>query len=599
MWKDKNLTMGLVRVVQGWQAGFNLFTRILTGFAFIMGFTLIMALITLMQVQTLSASFDQLDKVRTRANLTEEIRLAITGQVAQTLDQLWSGRVTTQSGELSAKIQTNFKQLRNLETDSVSTVKLNQLEAQVTELSKLLSQVVVLDTKGQAFEARATWVKGSVLFQDFNQGLIDFRQIQETSLQATTRQAAETRNNAVLVIVICTVLGLLAAIGLALLITNSIVKRVKLVSVAMQQIAEDSNLETIDLTISGRDELAAMAQSFNQMVTKLRSALGALQTTGQTVSTSSQYFSEMMQRQLTGAEQEVNAVSSIVSAATQLKETAYQIDARVDQMSSQARDNLTNINLLSEAVLTSSSQVNKTHNATRTVTDGIQRMLNETTLVNEEVQELVKQLSSIQRLGDGLKSIATETHLLSLNAAIESASAGPYGERFRVVAAAVKSLADQSQKLVANMGFFVNQIENKVQNVTQAIAQTDAELAQSKQLVELIELIGDENTELANDMSEAIQKIGHLVEETVSQTQGIAQATREQRMATEEIISTINTVEVVIKDNMEHHHTSVAAVTDLQGEVKRLNSLVSNLNAANAGASASRPSNIQSLTAVA
>lgn len=574
--------MLLVRAVRYWQTNFSLFARISTGFALIVAFTLVMALVTLMQVQTLSASFDQLDKVQTRASTTNAIQLATASEVAETLDQLWSGRATIQTSNAADKVQASFQQLRTVESDSAALAKITKLEGQAKELSNYLKQVLELDTKGQAFEARANWVKGSVLFQDLNQGLTELEKLQEATLQTTTRQAADTRTNAIVVIIICTALALLAAIGLAWLVTNSIVRRVKQVSTRMQQIAEDTNLEKVELDITGRDEVAVMAQAFNRMIAKLGSALLALQNTGQTVKASSQYFSEMMQRQLSGAEQEVSAVSSIVSAATQLKEAAYQIDERVEKMSGQARDNLVNINSLTDAVVAASEQVNKTEVATQIVTTGINRMLSETSLVNREVEELVEQLSSIQRLGESLKEIATQTHLLALNAAIESASAGPFGERFSVVAGAVKELADQSQKLVGNMGFFITQIETKANNVTNAITQTDQELAHSQQFIGAIEKIGQENIELSNRMTGAIEKISELVEETFSQAQSIAQATSEQRYATEAIISTINMVDVVVKDNLQQHHTSVTAINNLQSEVERLNSITSNLHSTNA-----------------
>lgn len=565
-------------LIKYWQTRLNLFAKLLSGFVAIVSLALLMGGLTLYQIQILSNNLEQVERQRILANAANDLRLATTSQVLNTLDRLWNGRPGGRQEDFAAQIQESFRQLRaaNLAPDMLT--KLNKLNSQTEELTKVLNQTIELETTGKSIEARVNWVTVSVVFQDFNQAITEFWQIQELALQQATRQASDARNNAIFIILGCAALTVLLMIILVLLVPRSIVKRVRAVSLAMQQIADNTSLNMSQLAVVGSDELAQMAHSFNQMIAKLSAATLALQTTGQTVSSSSNHFSSMMQRQLVMAEQEASAVNAIVSSATELRQTAHHIDERVIRMAGHAEANFSNIKLLSGAVGLTTEQVTKTHQATQTVTAGITRMLSETHQVTEEVQSLVEQLSSIQRLADGLKNIAEETHLLSLNAAIECAGAGMYGERFGVVAAAIKHLAGQSNNLVTNMSYFVGQIGLKVQNVNSAIAQTDQELAHSQQLVTLIERIGEENSDLATQMFEAVQKISSMVEETVQQTQNIVQVTREQRLAIDEIINTINMVEVSVNDNMEHYHISVEAVSTLQTEVNRLNSLVNRLN---------------------
>jgi methyl-accepting chemotaxis protein len=77
---------------------------------------------------------------------------------------------------------------------------------------------------------------------------------------------------------------------------------------------------------------------------------------------------------------------------------------------------------------------------------------------------------------------------------------------------------------------------------------------------------------------EAVDEISLLVNETVSQTEMIALASREQRVATEQIISTIQGVDDAVNENIQHYQTSTKEVTRLNAEVRVLNTLVTDLS---------------------
>lgn len=565
------------RILQ-WQKRFSLRATLLIGFGLVLSFALVMAVVTFIQVQTLSTSFDQLDQIRNRTDTLNQIRLDSSSYVAAALDQIWSGRLISLINDSVTKTRQGFDELNRTDPDPALTQDLKKLQAKSEELFKFVQKTIELDAAGQTQEAHSGWVQGSILFQDFNQDISRLVQVEETSLQQTTRQVTDTRNSAFIIIAACMMLSLLAATLLGVFITNSIVRRAKLISAAMQEVTEGRDLAATQLQVEGKDELATMSQAFNHMIKKLSAALHALETTGQTVSSSSEHFGEMMQRQVSAAAQEAQAVGLIASAANELSQTARGIDERAETMAAQARDNLNNLNLISKVILLASEQAFKTHEVTRTASAGVSRMFAEIGSVGSEVQELVTQLSAIRRIAHDLKEIAKNTHLLSLNAAIESASAGEHGERFRVVAIEVKNLADQSQKLVDNMRFFMQAIANRVENVTTAISKTDQELTKNQELIEIVEQIGQEGKLRADELVEAVNEISLLVNETVNQTEMIALASREQRIATEQIISTIQGVDDAVNENMQHYQTSTREVTKLNTEVRLLNTLVTDLS---------------------
>jgi methyl-accepting chemotaxis protein len=561
-----------------WQTRFNLFTKLVIGFASILSLALLMAALTLIQIQSLDTSLVQVEQQRTRANVADDIRLNTYSQVLSTLEQLWSQQpITTNQTSLISVTLPSFNQLRASGLSPTLLTNLNGLDSEIQALSTYLNQTLDLEAKGQDIEARVNWVTISLLFQNFNQDITRFWQNQEQALQTASQQATEARSSAFIIIVSCAGLAVVLMVGLSLIIPRALVRQIIKLSAAMKRVADSSNLNVEALEVKGNDEVAKMTHAFNQMLFKLNAALKVLHDTGQTVSSSSNYFDETLHQQLTATEQETSAVSDVVNVAAQLDQATQQIHSQIEEMSEQAQTNLTSVEVLSTAVLTALDRVAKTRDATQTVTNGINRMLTGTSLANLETQELVEQFSTMQRLTENLRGITRGTHLLALNASIESVSAGTYGERFKVVAGSVKDLAIQSQGLVDNMGYFVTQMEAKIRNVTSSISQTDQELAHSQELIRLIEGIGQENVELSGKMSEAIQKISQLVHQTVSQAQAIVKATSEQRYATEKIITILDSMEQVVQNNVQSYHTSLGAVAKLRQEVNQLNSQVGNL----------------------
>src|SRR5207245_6843068 len=80
----------------------------------------------------------------------------------------------------------------------------------------------------------------------------------------------------------------------------------------------------------------------------------------------------------------------------------------------------------------------------------------------ENILALAEQAQAISQIISSVNDIAEQTNLLALNAAIEASRAGEHGKGFSVVAAEVKSLADQSKKATAQ----VRQILGEIQKAT-------------------------------------------------------------------------------------------------------------------------------------
>lgn len=88
---------------------------------------------------------------------------------------------------------------------------------------------------------------------------------------------------------------------------------------------------------------------------------------------------------------------------------------------------------------------------------------------NSTVNDLVDKLESVNTITDSINNIASQTNLLSLNAAIEAARAGEAGKGFSVVAGEVRKLAENSKQAVQSITGILNEIKNDILKASTAM----------------------------------------------------------------------------------------------------------------------------------
>jgi methyl-accepting chemotaxis protein len=142
--------------------------------------------------------------------------------------------------------------------------------------------------------------------------------------------------------------------------------------------------------------------------------------------------------------------------------------------------------------------------------------------INDSMRTLDQQIERISEVTGIIGEIADETNLLALNATIEAAGAREYGRRFAAV-------ADEVQRLSRRAASAVEQIQEMVLEINQASNQ--ALLATEQGLREA--QLGDK---LVGSLTVANEDVSHLVSQTSTLANNIAEATRQQRGASAQIV---------------------------------------------------------------
>lgn len=155
-------------------------------------------------------------------------------------------------------------------------------------------------------------------------------------------------------------------------------------------------------------------------------------------------------------------------------------------------------------------------------------------------------IEQVTALAESLMQMTEETNLLSLNAGMEAARMGEPGERFAATAEEIRSLADQSKKIVENMQWIIGEVGSAVANLNKEIGQlmefVDTELYSS---FNFFVRVADTYNSDAGEMSFLATDFGATAEELLASANGILEAIEQIRGTMED--STANSAEIAEK----------------------------------------------------
>ncbi len=136
--------------------------------------------------------------------------------------------------------------------------------------------------------------------------------------------------------------------------------------------------------------------------------------------------------------------------------------------------------------------------------------------MQKDMDHLLEVINRMNEVISGIDSISLETNLLALNASIEAARAGEAGRGFAVVAGQIRGLAEETQKLTASMGDFVEGIKSASQKSVDSAQETIGALDTMSEKIGNVWALNDENQHHVSKVSESISSIAAVSEEISS-----------------------------------------------------------------------------------
>ena len=333
--------------------------------------------------------------------------------------------------------------------------------------------------------------------------------------------------------VITALLALIVITLLALLVVGSIIKPLKNAVTAMANIAEGGGDLTHRLSVSGNDELSQLARAFNRFAQQVRDLVAQVANSSTTLTQSASGLEKIMAQSEKGVARQQSESDQVATAMNEMAASAQEVADSAMQASTAAAG--------AEELVTNSKV---TLNNTVEVIDGLAKQVSHGV---EVIGELSHESDNIGGVLDVIRSIADQTNLLALNAAIEAARAGEAGRGFAVVADEVRTLASRTQKstqeiqqmiqrLQAGISAAINLIENLRQSSTNSVAEIhQVELALNSISAAVITInnmnaqiatAAEQQTHVSGAINENIHQIVVVTEETAAGTRTAGDTSR-------------------------------------------------------------------------
>jgi methyl-accepting chemotaxis protein len=391
-----------------------------------------------------------------------------------------------------------------------------------------------------------------------------------------------TRVAIIIIIVAIIIAGLIT-----FFVAGSIAKPIVNVALTLKDISEGEGDLTKTIEARTRDEIGDLARYFNQTLEKIKTLVGTIKKQSVALfDIGNELASNMTEtaaaiNEITANIQSIkgrviNQSASVTETNATMEQITVNIDklnghidhqtTNVSQSSSAIEEMLANIHSVTQTLIKNAGSVRELADASEIGRSGLQE-------VAADIQEIARQSEGLMEINSVMENIASQTNLLSMNAAIEAAHAGEAGKGFAVVADEIRKLAESSGEQSKTISAVLKKIKDSIDKITKS---TDAVLNKFEAIDSGIKTVSDQEENIRNAMEE--QSTGsQQILEAIGQLNDITQLVKggsvEMLEGSKEVIQESKNLEMVTQEITNGMNEMATGADQINVAVNRVNTI--------------------------
>ncbi|MEW6982193.1 methyl-accepting chemotaxis protein [Colwelliaceae bacterium 6471] len=486
---------------------------------------------------------DNAQNVRFPLLQTSERSLVLLDKIKKTLsDAVTQGEsdLLVEANSMSAQIKQSLKLASGFDSETSGDIK--ALEKQFDSYYQLafeMSQQMVDGTADFSTLSERSKAMSEQLLE-LQKNLNNFQNDQMKSFTNAFEQVNEQAEATITFGIIMALITIILLFTVSLSISSAICQNLAKVVDSFKGIAQENGDLTVRIQTTSQDEIGDLVYWFNSFMEKLQQVIKQIVDTATPLAETASTIDELSDSSKNTAEQQMHTVEQSLRSVNEMSQSV----ASITRNAADAADAARNAN----------EEAEKGHHIVNETIVGIRELADNVTESATAILKLQEDTNQVNQVLEVIKSIADQTNLLALNAAIEAARAGEQGRGFAVVADEVRSLASRTQDSTKEINQILVQLQEAAQS---AVSKMDS----SKQQVE-------SSVGRANEAGERLTTITETVNIISDMNSQIAVATEEQHQ--------ISTLMVAQVEDIKERAEEASGVSDKMTTVSHsLSSLAS------------------------